>query len=215
MRSTDFSPTTPTSIEAPAGALDEVCPGGLSTRQALASATREVHERLHRHPGLAAVQSGSIDRPGYARLLGRLYGFHEPFEREGRLVPTRSIWLESDLTAFGTGPAQQAALPRCRGFPDLSSDEAMLGALYVVEGSGLGGATLARRLEGLVGHGVLDGRRFFSGHGSRTGDAWRAYLLRLSNASPASEVRATIVATALATFALFEQWIAGWENRND
>lgn len=91
----------------------------------------------------------------------------------------------------------------------------MLGALYVVEGSGLGGATLARRLEGLVGHGVLDGRRFFSGHGSRTGDAWRAYLLRLSNASPASEVRATIVATALATFALFEQWIAGWENRND
>jgi len=144
-----------------------------------------------------------------------LYGFHEPFELEARLVPVRSAWLESDLAAFGIGPEQLSALPRCRGFPDLSSDEAILGALYVVEGSALGGITLARRLEGLVGHGTMDGRRFFNGHESRTGDAWRAYLLRLSNASHTAEQRAAIIATALATFALFEQWIEGWDDRND
>ncbi|PZO01124.1 MAG: hypothetical protein DCF28_10385 [Alphaproteobacteria bacterium] len=212
---TGFFPSTQARVTSSVCALDDGSVRNLTIRQVLASATREVHERLHHHSGLAAVQSGSIDTQGYTRLLARLYGFHEPFEREARLVPTRTAWLENDLAAFGIGPEPLAALPRCGGFPDLSSDEAMLGALYVVEGSALGGVTLARRLEGLVGHGTLDGRSFFSGNGSRTGDAWRAYLLRLSNASRAIEDRATITAAAVATFALFEQWIDGWEDRND
>lgn len=167
---TCVSPNTPAPVTPSAQALDDGSAGRLSTRHALRLVTREVHERLHHHPGLAA---------------------------------------------FGIGPEQLFTLPRCSGFPDLSSDEAMLGALYVVEGSALGGIALARSLEGLVGHGALDGRRFFNGHGSRTGDAWRAYLFRLANASHRPEHRATIIATALATFALFEQWIEGWEDRND
>lgn len=215
VRITDLSPSTLSAVTSSAPALDAGGVASIPIRQALLSATGEVHERLHHHPGLAAVQSGSIDTRGYTRLLARLYGFHEPFELEARLVPTRSVWLENDLAAFGIGPEQLSTLPRCSGFPDLSSDEAMLGALYVVQGSALGGVALARGLEGLVGHGALDGRRFFNGHGSRTGDAWRTYLHRLSNASHASEHRATIIATALATFALFEQWIEGWEDRND
>lgn len=184
-------------------------------RHALRAATHDIHERLHRQPALAAVQDGTIDRVAYRRLLARLYGFHIGFERAARIKPERSVWLERDLVALGLGPEERAALPLCRGFPALALPEAQLGALYVVEGSALGGVALARGLEGLVGAGVLDGRRFFSGHQSETGSAWRAYLARLSAPSHTVEQQATIIATAIATFALFEGWLGGWNDTDD
>jgi heme oxygenase len=176
----------------------------------LHSATQDVHERLHGHRGLAAVQDETITREHYVRLLGRLYGFYTAFEAAAELRPTRSGWLEIDLTAFGVGQSQRARLPRCSGFPDLATPEAQLGALYVVEGSALGGVTLARHLDGLVGEGLLDGRRFFSGRQAETGAAWKAYLQRLSAASGAATDRETIIFTANATFAVFERWLDGW-----
>jgi heme oxygenase len=179
-------------------------------RQALQAATNDVHERLHCHPGLAAVKDQTITRENYARLLGRLYGFYTAFEAAAGLAPTRSEWLKIDLTVLGVSPLQQSKLPLCSGLPDLATPEALLGALYVVEGSALGGIALARCLEGMVGEGNLDGRRFFSGRLAETGAAWRAYLQRLSAASGASKDRATMIFTANATFAAFERWLDGW-----
>jgi heme oxygenase len=114
---------------------------------------------------------------------------------------------------LGVGPAQQAVLPLCRGFPDLEAPEALLGALYVVEGSALGGVALARRLDGILGEGVLDGRRFFSGRQAETGAAWRDYLQRLSAASEAPKDRATAISAANKTFEVFERWLDGWSAR--
>ncbi len=183
--------------------------------QTLRAATHDIHERLHRHPALAAVQDGTIDYVAYRRLLARLYGFHIGFERAARIKPGRSVWLEMDLAALEINPEQLAAQPLCRGFPALALPEALLGALYVVEGSALGGVTLARGLDGLLGVGVLDGRRFFTGHKSETGSAWRAYLRRLSATPHSAEQQATIMATATATFSLFESWLGGWNETND
>lgn len=184
-------------------------------RHALRLATHDVHERLHRHPALAAVQAGTIDRIAYRRLLARLYGFHIGFERAARIEPERSVRLESDLASLGVSPERLAALPPCCGFPTMAMPEALLGALYVVEGSALGGVTLARGLDGLVGVGVLDGRRFFTGNPSGTGSAWRACLARLSATPHSAETQATIIAAATATFALFERWLDGWDETND
>lgn len=194
------------------------CPGRRPPdllRQTLRAATHDIHERLHRHPALAAVQAGDIDGVAYLRLLARLYGFHIGFERAARIQPERSVWLEKDLVALGISPEQLATLPLCRGFPTLAPPEALLGALYVVEGSALGGVALARGLDGLIGVGVLDGRRFFAGHQSETGSAWRAYLASLSGAPHTADQQATIIATATATFALFECWLGGWNENND
>lgn len=184
-------------------------------RDLLRSATHDIHERLHRHPGLAAVQDGSIVSFDYCRLLERLYGFHIGFERSALIEPGRSGWLGRDLAALGINPERLAALPLCRGFPAMALPEALLGAQYVVEGSALGGVALARGLDGLLGVGVLDGRRFFTGHKSETGSAWRAYLLRLSTPSHTPDQQATIVSTASATFAVFERWLGGWNDTND
>jgi heme oxygenase len=163
----------------PAAAIDDdETPAPISVlaptlRDLLRRATHETHERLHGHRGLAAVRDGTIDRAAYTALLMRLHGFHRPFERATKMSPERTRWLEHDLRVFGIDARQRSALPSCASFPESASPEYILGARYVVEGSALGGLGLARRLDGLLGPGVIAGRRFFSGHGAETGARWR------------------------------------------
>jgi len=177
--------------------------------------TAGVHERLHGHRGLAAVQAGTIDRKAYRALLMRLYGFHRPFEVAARLARQRTTWLESDLEALGVNADKRAALPRCAFFSEEALSEFILGARYVVEGSALGGRSLARQLDDLLGPDVMTGRRFFSGHGSATGVVWRDYLMELSAVPDVGTKRAAVVEGAIETFAVFEQWLEGWDEPDE
>ena len=184
-------------------------------RDVLRAATSESHERLHQHEGLSAVAAGTIGLSAYTALLCRLYGFHHSFELAAQPLPERTRWLEIDLATLGVDAARLASLPRCTGFPAVASSDYLLGAGYVVEGSALGGRGLARQLDGLLGTGIGAGRRFFSGHGAETGEAWRAYLARLSAAATATASRAAIVAGAVETFTIFEQWLEGWNKHHE
>lgn len=178
-------------------------------RDALRTATADVHARLHRHSGLAAVAGGRIDREAYRRLLSRLYGFYLPFEAVAAIEPLRSGWLASDLAAFDTPQSQLCAIGCCTVLPRLDSAEARVGAMYVVEGSALGGRGLARHLSGLIGADTLAGRRFFASDGADTGRVWRAFGESLG-AVPAAG-RSTVIDAAVATFCCFETWMDGWE----
>ena len=181
-----------------------------SLRDVLRSATSKSHERLHQHEGLSAVAAGTIDLSAYTALLCRLYGFHHSFELAAQPLPQRTRWLEIDLATLGVDAAMLPKLPRCTVFPALASPDYLLGANYVVEGSALGGRGLARQLDGLLGTGTIAGRRFFSGHGTETGEIWRSYLAQLSAASTAAAPRAAIIKGAVETFTIFEQWLEGW-----
>ena len=183
-------------------------------RDVLRLATSQVHERLHHHPGFAAVQAGTIDHSGYVALLSRVYGFYGPFEAAARIEPQRTRWLESDLAALGVDDARREALARCTAFPARLSPDHVLGARYVVEGSSLGGRGMARQLDVLLGSGATDGRRFFTGYGSETGAGWRDYLLRLTEVPGTEQKRVAIVQSAVTTFTIFEQWLAGWDNNH-
>lgn len=184
---------------------------GTTLHDDLRSSTHDVHERLHTHRGLASVQAGTIGLNAYTALLCRLYGFHRPFEVAARMTPHRTIWLESDLEILGVDANQRAALPHCAATPEKALREYILGAQYVVEGSALGGRGLARQLDDLLGSGVIAGRRFFTGHGSATGAVWREYLARLSAVPSVGPERAAVVEGAIQTFAIFEQWLEGWD----
>ena len=119
---------------------------GNDLRTRLQQATRDVHERLHHHPGLAAVAAGTISVTDYRRLLERLWGFHAAFETlladaaaQGLLVSElaerrRSHWLEQDLATLGVSRSGVEALPQCRTLRRPGSAAELLGALYVVEG---------------------------------------------------------------------------------
>jgi heme oxygenase len=85
-------------------------------------------------------------------------------------------------------------------------EAAFLGALYVVEGSTLGGQYIARHLQETLGLTPAHGAAFFSGHGAETGRLWnevKAELVALDDA----EVEIVIQA-AKATFGFFRSVLA-------
>ena len=177
-------------------------------RLELRAATQDVHDRLHRHAGFAAVQDATIGLADYQDLLLRLYGFYVPFEAAAAIEPHRSHWLANDLQALGLKRPLDA-IAKCWHVPRLDTAHRKLGGLYVAEGSALGGRELARGLDRLLGKDVTQGRQFFIGRGAGTGEAWRGYLARLSAATEPS-AHAEIIKGAVETFAAFEHWLTGW-----
>jgi heme oxygenase len=183
-----------------------------SCREVLRAATRGPHERLHLHPGFSAVNDGTITLPDYRALLIRLYGFYLPFERAVGVDPIRSHWLERDLAGLGAGAEMVSRIGLRADIPRYDGPERRLGALYVVEGSALGGRQLCRGLDRLLGANSIEGRRFFAGRGAGTGVAWRRYLDRLTSAAGEPKARAALVGAAVETFEVFETWLGGWSD---
>ena len=167
--------------------------------------------RIHGHAGFSAVQHGLIDRSGYIALLGRLLGFYQMFEPAAGLPSTRSAWLKDDLADLDCLQSDIAAFPACPDRLQLNTPARRLGALYVIEGSALGGRELAKGLDGLLGTGAIAGRRFFTGRGAQTGETWRQLLATLEGMSNDIALRREVVETAASTFEAFEQWLNRWQ----
>lgn len=181
-----------------------------SCRDLLRSATNETHERLHLHAGFAALKHGTITLPAYRALLMCLYGFYRPFECAVGVDRARTQWLASDLEWLGVEATARSEIPVCANIPRYECPERRLGALYVVEGSALGGRVLCRGLDQLLSPDSVEGRRFLTGHGAHTGDAWRSFLdtLELVGFEPIG--RTALVNAAVETFEVFETWLSEW-----
>ena len=180
-------------------------------RWRLREATNGAHERLHGHEGFAAAARGDIAQADYVDLLARLYGFHRPFERAARAAGAfdlagrgRADMLAADLAALGVGAG---GLPTCADVPVAGGGPGWLGALYVVEGSTLGGVPIARALGQAYPE---DQRRFFLGYGERQGAMWRDLVARLETLAGDDAAADAAVAAAQGTFALFEDWMRDW-----
>ena len=151
----------------------------------------------------------------YRGLLQRLLGIHAAFEAvarpylegtgfEDRLC--RADRLQHDLAMLGESgdalpPGSSTALAFVEGTPEA------IGALYVVEGSTMGGLLIAREVEHRLGLGPETGAGFLSGHGRDSAAAWRAFRSRLDQLGhPESDTR--VVAAALAMFAAMQTWLS-------
>ena len=176
----------------------------------LRDATREIHQLMHCHAGFCAIKDGTIRRRNYNDLLKRLYGFHAAFELQTGDGSDRTIWLTDDLLFLGETDLSLAAIPRCAALPELTTANQRLGAHYVIAGSALGGREMSRGLDHLLGDDMASGRRFFLGHGARTGEVWRQWLALLADAPCDPETQTEIVQAAVDTFSAFERWSAGW-----
>jgi heme oxygenase len=164
--------------------------------------TRPAHARLERRLDLLA-------RP-FCRdhLLDVLRGFHRfhaawepPMEAllGDLFTPRRRLHLvQADLRALG-----ETDVPRTEPALQLFASAAgAWGSLYVMEGSTLGGALIARALAGVEGL-PEEGIRYFSPYGRKTAAMWRDFCAGLLAASRLETERETIDA-ALATSALLE-----------
>lgn len=176
--------------------------------------TRPAHDRIER---AVDIESRITSQDAYRALLARLYGFHaawEPLAEAALGDPAffrarrKTGLLVRDLTALGLGEDDVARLPLCEGLRPMPGPAAALGAMYVVEGSTLGGALIARLVERRLGLLPETGCAYFRSYGRSTAAMWRSFGARLLSASsPATDD--AVVASACLTFEAMESWLAG------
>lgn len=160
----------------PADAWKEELFAGLRT------ATANPHHRLDHHPVLAPLIRPGLAPEAYRRALVALHGISAPVEaRIGEHVARARVpWdhagrrrlpdLESDLAHFGWTPPA----PFWDG-PQVDSPGALIGCLYVLEGSTLGGRVIYRCLASSLGVTPTAGGRFFHGRGEATPACWESF----------------------------------------
>ncbi len=176
----------------------------------LRDATRESHHLIDHHPLMAPLVRSDLSRAGYLRALRGLLWIHEALQEELAaamsgmadtfVLADRVDWLRNDLKALGATASFTSTRWQA---PSLANAAELVGALYVVEGSTLGGQVIARRVEASLGLEPATGLLFFNGWGSETVQHWQAFW-RFADAAcgPAHDEAA---ASAVRLFAALNQ----------
>jgi heme oxygenase len=92
--------------------------------------------------------------------------------------------------------------------PEMQSTASLLGVMYVMEGSTLGGQLIGRHVDQVLGLVSGKGSAYFHGHGSLTGAMWKEFCGVLETEISESDGDATVVA-AKAMFHVFGTWMQG------
>jgi heme oxygenase len=180
------------------------------------NATRDWHTKVEEQ---VPVLDPGFTIADYQRLLERFYGFYAGFEpviaRASGLKRHLADWderarlplLTHDLLWLGVSEGQLAALPVCARFPETTDFPALFGALYVTEGSTLGGQVIARHLAKSLALKPGSGAGFFYGHGEQTGVKWKVYIQAL-NAVATEQNQGRIVEAAVEMFRSMSHWLS-------
>lgn len=174
--------------------------------------TRDAHDRIE-----AAIDLDRriASRDGYRDLLIRFYGFHKAWECAALgHAPDRTFFqqrckaelLTKDLENLGLKSEDIIRLPQCRPLMPLPASEAVLGSMYVVEGSTLGGAIIAREVENRLGLTAETGCAYFRSYGRNIAAMWRSFGAVLLDAS-SPEADDLIVLSAQNTFTVMHDWL--------
>lgn len=149
-----------------------------------------------------------LDTAKYVHYLRKLYGVVAAWEEQAPsfapdwlrallVARGRKSFLNRDLAWFGIPELRaRAALPAMDNLPTL------LGAMYVMEGSTLGGKIISRHVAETLHLTQGHGDAFFRGHGSQTGPYWKEFCEVLKTRIPDDQTD-IVIASAKAMFATF------------
>jgi heme oxygenase len=207
-------------MPATVAAREDAAETGASFLVRLRSETRALHASTERRIApaerLRDVQAYAgflcVLYPLYASIEGRLATFGEwaalvpPLEVADR---RRAHLLIADLSDLGV------AEPRGAGAAQQGVEcfAGAFGALYVIEGSRLGGRLLARQVSAAVGDAAAGALRFLGSDGTDVGHLWHELRTALSCFAADSDAatRDAVIAGALETFRCFDRQLESWE----
>jgi heme oxygenase len=154
------------------------------------------------------------DYAAYQAHIGALYGWLKPLNTAvwglpwpASLDPARRAGkialLEADLARAHPEPHTPIGLPPlCPRIPRITTlDPYTMGVAYVIEGSQLGGAMLARRFEALPVSYLL-------GYGADTAALWTQFQSFLNAALAGAEARAQALSGACDAFDTLSAWLS-------
>lgn len=149
----------------------------------------------------------------YAKFLKLMYGYYAAVEgRIAEFVDNRppkdfkkrrkADRLLNDISQF----SNPGSVNLCDRLPAVHSYAGALGAMYVLEGSVLGGKMIAKMIRGQLHLQDSAGLSFFLGYGDDTGAMWQAFKEDLEQPFNEDE-KEEVVQAANDTFVRFKQWI--------
>lgn len=171
-------------------------------------ATRVQHRALEAD---LAVLDPQITLEALRSTLIRFYGFIAAWEPLVRTYLAswysdreKLRWLRDDLAFLGLTDAQIAQLPVAVPLPEWDGFAGILGSLYVMEGSTLGGQIVARHLAETLG--PESPLSYYRAYGDQTGLRWRETRELLESQNTPGRAP-QIVRGAVATFEGIHRWL--------
>ena len=178
--------------------------------QAIKQATQSAHEAVERL--LLPKLTGISSLYDYGSILKMFYGFFHPLEEgiqriitAGDLPDIKSrrtaYFLKEDLAAIGSA---SDTIPVCDSLPKITNKAEAFGAMYVMEGSSLGGRMIAKMLgKNEVVSIPSNALNFFSGYKEATGERWTLFLAALNSQQDVE----TVTEAANETFLHLKNWM--------
>lgn len=171
--------------------------------------TAQVHEQLEKKMDMMS-QLENIDT--YKNLVKKFYQYYSPMEEklqtfaselpmEGRM---KLHLLKNDLLNLGFSEEEIQGLPKASTLPAIVSASQALGALYVLEGSTMGGQVISKHLRSKLGILPDNGGSFFWAYGEKTMPMWLSFKSFLNTFTGDSS---KTLESAKATFLSIEKWL--------
>ncbi|MGN6495129.1 MAG: biliverdin-producing heme oxygenase [Agriterribacter sp.] len=179
--------------------------------------TRAAHQALEK---LIVAKIKSIrSLKDYEQLLKMFYGFYQPVESKTdayinpSVIPDYSLRRKSenilkDLSVLSGQPAEELLLATAE-ISFIKSEPAALGAMYVLEGSTLGGIIIADMLTRYA-KAPAASLSFFKAYKEENQTMWLKFVERL-NLYGASNDHTVVVNAAAHTFEQFKTWAEEFE----
>lgn len=151
----------------------------------------------------------------YLRILSLFYGYFSGLESLiDKFIGTdqlhdytsrrKSQSIANDIIYFeGSLPVQAID----EDLPVITNHLEAFGALYVIEGSTLGGSIIARIMRKQLNMQSNNGFEFFDGYGDKTQDMWNSFKSTLVKQTQTEEENQLIIKAANETFLKFSHWI--------
>lgn len=178
--------------------------------QKLKQETQDDHRAVE---GTLALMHEDLNVTQYIGCLLQMYGMVSAWEEESLKVAPgwirpqlmarkRKNMLERDLAWFGA-ESRDDLRPV---LPEMKDQPSLLGAMYVMEGSTLGGQLISRQLQKTLHLCEGNGDAYFRGHGDQTGPMWREFCEVLKMRVTDEEAE-SVVLSAKAMFATYGSWM--------
>jgi heme oxygenase len=183
----------------------------------LKSKTTPAHKQLELTPCLKRLFAGDYTIDEYASLLSYFYSYFNaiepllfddiPAQYQSQLAHRRKIeFLQKDLLFLNVDINQLTA---CNILPPLDSFAKKMGAMYVLEGSLLGGRIIGQHLKNHFDTDMSPALNFYSCYGANLDTEWRNFATLMVQCFDSDNQALTneVIESANATFLALQQWL--------
>lgn len=185
----------------------------MTLRAKLKQETRLLHKQLELHSNFQKLFRLKMSFLEYQKLITKLYGFIVPCEEQLKIFNTSPIYsgrtkktaLDADLLSLGITSSHH--IVHCTKLPALTQFSHVLGYLYVIEGSTLGGQIITQALQKHPWFTHKIGTNYFNCYGDKTVWWWKKFYHALNKYKDDKIITCEAISTAKDTFLTLGLWL--------